>query len=525
MSDSSGLKSMREPNTSGWPRQFILRLFKGAVMRYKGANCRESQGFMLSRYEPYLQLLLELAPDLHVAGGAVKDRLLDRPVSDVDIVMAPWREGVAAGFAERVGATRFAFRENEPDRSTERVLVQAADGELRFDFTRQRGSSIEGDLAERDFTVTAMALPLGAFIGGDFSRLVDPLGGQSDLRDRVIRAVCDESFRRDPLRLLRAFRLAAEPGFTIEEATLERIRRDSGLLAGVSGERVRDEIFRILEFNPCHPFIEAMDRADLLEGVFPGLSAMKGIEQGGYHHLDVWSHTLLCLKELEALFSNPREEFGDAAAGFEGYLAGGFVRGRSRASLMKLATLLHDAGKPGRAIRGPDGDTHFHGHAAAGGPVVDAVAERLRLATAERDYIGLLVSSHMHLVHLTAQPSRTKRSVLGFFRRYGEDYRALLLLFAADTRATAGPKMTAGRVRNIREAVAEMLRVFENELQPRLKEPPLLTGRDLIGRFGLAEGPLIGEILGEVEDARLEGRLRDREAALEYAAGLLKDRG
>jgi poly(A) polymerase len=480
---------------------------------------------MLSRYQPYLQLLLEMTPDLHVAGGAVKDRLLDGPVSDVDIVIPPGQEGIAAQFAGRAGATRVAFREDEPDRSTERVLVKEADGELRFDFTRQRGPSIEEDLAERDFTVTAMALPLGAYIERDFSRLVDPLGGRSDLRDRVIRAVSDESFRRDPLRLLRAFRMAAEPSFTIEEATLERIRRDRALLAGVSGERVRDEIFRILEVNPCHPFIEAMDRVDLLEGVFPGLSAMKGVEQGGYHHLDVWSHTLLCLRELEALFTNPREDFGDAAAGFEGYMTGGFVRGRSRASLMKLATLLHDAGKPGRATRGPEGDTHFHGHAAAGGPAVDAVADRLRLATAERDYIGLLVSSHMHLVHLTAQPSRTTRSVLGFFRRYGEDYRALLLLFAADTRATAGPKMTAGRVRHIREAVAEMLRIFETELQPRLKEPPLVSGRDLMERFGLREGPLIGEILGQVEDARLEGRLHDREAALEYASVLLKDGG
>jgi hypothetical protein len=85
--------------------------------------------------------------------------------------------------------------------------------------------------------------------------------------------------------------------------------------------------------------------------------------------------------------------------------------------------------------------------------------------------------------------------------------------------------MTAGRVRHIREAVAEMLRIFETELQPRLKEPPLVSGRDLMERFGLREGPLIGEILGQVEDARLEGRLHDREAALEYASVLLKDGG
>jgi len=480
---------------------------------------------MVLRYQPFLQTLCELSPGLHVAGGAVKDRLLGMPVADVDNRDPARRGGIAARFAEWTGAARVAFRQDEPERSTERVLVQAADGLLCFDFTRQRGSSIEEDLADRDFTVTAMALPLDAFVGEDFSRLVDPLGGRPDLRDRMIRAVSDGSFRRDPLRLLRAFRLAAELGFTIEPSTLERVRRDRALLAGSAGERVRDEVFRILETTPCHPVIEAMDRIGLLEAVFPGLSAMKGIEQGGYHDLDVWSHTLLCLRELEGIITEPREEFGDAAADFAVYLAGGFVRGRSRSALVKLATLLHDAGKPGQATRGAGGETRFHGHAVAGGPVVDAVAERLRLAAAERDYLGLLVSSHMHLVHLTAQPSRTKKSVLGFFRRYGEDYRALLLLFAADTRATTGPKMTPEKTRQIRTAVAEMLRVFERELKPRLREPPLVSGRDLMERFGLGEGPLIGEVLRDVEEARLEGRLRDREAALQYAAGLLKDRG
>ena len=298
-----------------------------------------------------------------------------------------------------------------------------------------------------------MALPLDAFVSGDLSRLVDPFGGRAAIRDKEIRALSDESFRQDPLRLLRAFRLAAELGFTIDGKTHAQIERDSALLGSVSGERVRDEIFRILEVSPCHPFIEAMDRVGILGRVFPEMAAMKGIEQDGYHALDVWSHTMLCLKELESLLENPREEFGDAAADFRDYLADAFVRGRSRAALLKLAILLHDAGKPDKVSRDVEGQTHFYGHAAAGEAIAEAVAERLRLAKAERDYLKLLVVNHMHLVHLTAETSRTRRSVLHFFRKYGEDYRALLLLFAADTRATAGPKMTPERVRLIRDAV------------------------------------------------------------------------
>jgi poly(A) polymerase len=480
---------------------------------------------MLARYKPFLQDLLLLSPGLHVAGGAVKDCLLGHPLSDVDIVFPPEAADVAACFAVRTGATRIALRQDEPDKMMERVVVRQGDESLLFDFTACRGPSIESDLAGRDFTLTAMALPLDAFVSGDISRLVDPFGGRGAIHDKEIRALSDESFRQDPLRLLRTFRLAAELGFTIQGETLEKVRRDGALLGTVSGERVRDEIFRILEVSPCHPCIEAMDGVGLLGQVFPEMAAMKDVEQDGYHALDAWSHTMLCLKELESLLANPGEEFGDAGADFRDYLTDALVRGRSRAALLKLAALLHDAGKPDRVSRDVEGQTHFYGHAAAGEAIAEAVAERLRLAKAERDYLNLLVVNHMHLVHLTAGTSRTRRSVLHFFRKYGEDYRALLLLFAADTRATAGPKMTSERVRLIRDAVTEMLRLYEEDLRPRLQAPPLLTGRDLIDRFGLKPGALIGEILRKVEDARLEGLVLDRDSALEVAAGLLKDRG
>ncbi len=494
-------------------------------MRYKMAKHRGSFGFMLSRYKPFLQVLLDLVPGLHVAGGAVKDCLMGLPISDVDVVFPPGAEGIAARFAVMTGATRIALRENEPDKMMERVVVREGDAALLFDFTACRGPSIEDDLAGRDFTVTAMALPLSAFINGDFSGIIDPFGGRGAVRDKEIRALSDETFRQDPLRLLRAFRLAAELGFTIRGETLEMVSRDGALLGTVSGERVRDEIFRILEVSPCHPSIEAMDRVGLLGQVFPEIAAMKGIEQNGYHALDVWSHTLLCLKELESLLENPLEEFGDAGADFRDYLTDAFVRGRSRAALLKLATLLHDAGKPDKVSRDVEGQTHFYGHAAAGEAIAEAVAERLRLARSERDYLNLIVVNHMHLVHLTAETSRTRRSVLHFFRKYGEDYRALLLLFAADTRSTAGPKMTPERVRLIRDAVTEMLRLYEEDLRPRLQAPPLLTGGDLIDRFGLEPGPLIGEILRKVEDARLEGLVLDRDSALEYIAAILKKDG
>jgi poly(A) polymerase len=480
---------------------------------------------MLSSYRPYLHVLLELEPGLHAAGGAVKDCLLGRSISDVDIVFPPEATGIASRFAERTGATRIALREGEPDKMTERVVVRAGEKTLVFDFTAIRGRGIEGDLAGRDFTLTAMALPLDAFTNGDLSRLIDPFGGRAAIRDKEIRVLSDESFRQDPLRILRAFRLAAELGFAIEGETLSKAARDRALLSLVSGERVRDEIFRILEVNPGHPFIESMDRRGILEVVFPEIAAMKGVEQGGYHALDVWSHSLRALGEAERILDRPDAAFGPFSTGFSAYLASGFVNGRSRSSLVKLAVLFHDSGKPRKASRDGEGQTHFYGHAAEGGLIVKGLAERLRLARAESEFLAGLVVHHMHLIHLTAQASRSKRSVLRFFRKSGEDYRAQFILFLADTTATIGPRMTAERMRQICAAMNEMLALYEGEIGPRLQMPPLISGLDLMERFGLEAGPVIGELLDQVEEARLEGRLEGREEALEYAAGLLKERG
>jgi len=476
---------------------------------------------MLSSYRPYLHVLLELEPGLHVAGGAVKDCLLGRSVSDVDIVFPPEATGVASRFAERTGATRIALREGEPDKMTERVVVRAGDKTLVFDFTALRGRCIEGDLAGRDFTLTAMALPLDAFTTGDLSRLIDPFGGRAAIGDKVIRALSDESFRQDPLRILRAFRLAAELGFSIEGETLAKAARDRAFLPSVSGERIRDEIFRILGVNPCHPSIESLDRQGILEMVFPEILAMRGVEQGGYHALDVWSHSLRALGEAELILDRTDEAFMPST-GFAAYLSSGFVNGRSRSSLIKLAVLFHDSGKPGTASRDGEGQAHFYGHAGEGGHIVRNLSERLRLARAETDLLAGLVMQHMNLVHLTAQASRSKRSVLRFFRKSGEDYRALFILFLADTKATIGPRMTAERMRQIRAAMSEMLALYEEEIRPRLQMPPLISGRDLMERFGLEGGPVIGELLDRVEEARLEGHLNDREAALEFAGAVLK---
>jgi tRNA nucleotidyltransferase/poly(A) polymerase len=445
-------------------------------------------------------------PPLFMVGGAVRDYLLGRPYKDLDLICpAPEVLARRLGRIHRAAVVPFL---KKVDAFCLRVVFRA-DPEDFLDLSPITGGTVEGDLARRDVTVNAMALPV--LPGNGFGPLIDPLGGRRDLAARVIRACGPDAFRDDPVRILRAVRIAAQLGFVVEPATLDLARKGAAALAAVAVERIVKELFDLLAQPASARHIRTLDDLGALEAFLPEIRPLKGCGQNAYHHLDVWGHSLAALEQLEALLADPVAHFGAAADAVLELLAA-----RRRLPVLKLACLLHDLGKPAcRREVVDEKRVHFHGHADSGAALAEASARRLKLPARDRERLVLLVARHMQAGDWS-KPGVRPGTLIKWSRRLGDDTVLLILLSMADTLAKRGPAADPGERRRRLQWGRETLEAYFDTVVPALGAAPLITGDDLLA-LGLAPGPRIGEILARVTAARDAGQVTTRREALEMA--------
>jgi tRNA nucleotidyltransferase/poly(A) polymerase len=466
------------------------------------------------RIEETLQRWLEPLgrdlPLLYLVGGAVRDRLLGRASKDIDLMCAePEAFARRLGDRHRAAVVPFAGKTEAP---CFRVVSRMEKGDF-IDVVGIQGGSVESDLARRDFTFNALAMCVAP--PGRLSEPIDPFGGFEDLIARRVRATGPGVFAADPLRIVRAARFAAELGFEIDAGTFDLMRAAAAGLAATPGERIKGELWLVLQ-HPCGSrYVRILDGAGALEVLFPEIGPMKGCSQGDHHHLNVWAHSLAALEALEGILNQAHTQFGAAAPALQENLARD-----NRLPILKLALLLHDAGKPeSRAVDPAGGRVTFLGHAGLSRAAAERAAERLKLASREREILETLVGSHMSAIDL-GRPGVTQATLLRWFRRLGEEMPLLVLLSMADVAATRGPASPeAEREHHLRWG-RETVGLFFGPLRQRLAEPALIDGNDLIA-MGLTPGPELGRILRKVREAQDERKVTNREEALELGRRLM----
>ncbi len=251
------------------------------------------------KLSPFLETIRQAMPadqEIYLVGGAVRDALLGRISHDLDFALPDGAIRQARRIADQLKADFYVL---DDERDTGRVILIQPDG-LRdiMDFAAYRGADLEADLRARDFSINALALDVHT------QSLFDPLGGAADLRAKRIRACSPGAFKDDPVRILRAIRQAAAFGFQIDRATRKRIKAAVRLLEKPSPERLRDELFKILEGRQPATAIRALDMLGALPHLLPELAVLKGVEQPAPHQYDVWEHTLSALGYLEATLAD-----------------------------------------------------------------------------------------------------------------------------------------------------------------------------------------------------------------------------
>ncbi|GBD23952.1 CCA-adding enzyme [bacterium HR29] len=454
---------------------------------FRGALCHT--GLVSVSRADLLEAFRRRGRQLWVVGGAIRDRLLGIAGSDADYATDALPDEVEA-IARELGAPVTTVGKKY---GTIGILVDGRWTEIttfrgesytagsRWPDVRF-GTSIEEDLARRDFTVNAIAE--NAFTGEQ----IDLFGGAEDVAARIIRAVGDPAtrFREDPLRILRGIRFASQLGFTIEPRTLEGMRATAHLIETLSQERVTAELDRMLQGREPARGLEYLRETGALRYALPELEPMVGCEQNRFHKFDVWGHTVATVDAIDV--------------------------GEER-RLRRWAALLHDLGKPAVRHPKPNGEWGFYRHEVVGAELAAALLDRLRFGRREAESVVLLVRRHMD----RPDPDDPK-AVRRFMARLRGHWRDLLALKRADNAShTYDDREYHDRL----EAACERVEREEAELL-RARSP--LSGDELMAIFGRPPGPWIARVKERLSSLVLDGELApgDKEAAARIARELLE---
>jgi len=425
----------------------------------------------------------------YLVGGAVRDMLLGRRVSDFDIATDALPQEVQRRFHRVIptgikhGTVTVLFRGNRFEVTTFRIDQEYRDGR-RPDgvvFT----PSIEEDLKRRDFTINAIAYDLAE------ERVLDPHAGRRDLKAGIIRAIGDplERFLEDGLRPLRACRFAAQFDFHIEERTFASIPAALDTVRKVSAERIRDELQRLLEAPRPSVGFRLMRDCGLLEVLIPELAACTGVEQRELHCFDVFEHLLATC---------------DAAP---------------RQSLpVRLAALLHDIGKPPALEREAGGGLRFHGHESLSAEITERIMRRLRFSNSEVIRTAHLVRHHM----FNYDESWSDAAVRRFLARVGPEHVAdLLALRRADQVGRCNDDSPSANLVALQKHIERILAADQALGLADLA----VDGRELMKALGLTPGPVVGTLLEALLETVLDDpEQNDRSTLLEIARRLYAQR-
>ena len=422
--------------------------------------------------------------EVYVVGGFVRDEILGSGAGkDIDFVVL----GSGLEFAKNLDkelkgqGSLIEF----PDFDTARYVLSDFEVEFagarceKYDAKSRKpkvtSATLAQDLSRRDFTVNAMARPVGR--GGKLGKVVDPFGGRIDLKAKILRTPLapEETFFDDPLRMLRAARFAAQLNFSIDSQTLEAMKTNAGRLEIISAERIKEELLKLLASSQPSVGLWLLYGTTLLDQFLPEVSQLAGVEEiKGYKHKDNLSHTFAVVDNIASV---------------------------SDKVILRFAGLMHDIAKPQtkKFVRGRGWTFDMHEH--LGKKMVYDITTRLRFSKIEGKYIGKLVRWHLQPIALMDEgitDSPVRRLVVNL----GEDLTDLLILCRSDI-TTGNQNKKARRLRNYDKLEKKIATVIEKDKLRAFQSP--VRGAEIMTVCGLKPGPTVGRLKEEIERAILDG--------------------
>lgn len=412
--------------------------------------------------------------EIYIVGGAVRDILMDKNVADWDFTTNAAPEEILKIFPEGFYDNQFGTVGIAHESSSRPYEITTFRKEFGYSDKRRPdkvewGKTLEEDLARRDFTINAMALrlplgKLGVAQGKPSYELIDPYDGQEDLRKKIIRAVGDpvKRFSEDALRMMRAVRIAAELGFTIEEETFEAIKLHAGSIKHIAAERVRDELFKTLKSDYPYEGMVILRNSGLMSQILPELEEAFGVEQKSperHHIYDVGTHSFFSLKFCP-----------------------------SKDPLVRFAALIHDVGKPKTQKITDDKVITFYNHEIVGAHITKKITERLRFSKKDQERLFVLVRYHQ----FTVDERQTDSAIRRFIKNVGKENVQDMLDLRIGDRLGGGAKETSWRFEKFKKRLKEV------QKQPFSIKDLKVKGNDVMKILSIKPGPKVGEVLNKL---------------------------
>jgi len=414
-------------------------------------------------------------PEVYLAGGYIRDWLLGQESHDVDFAVAQDSLALARGLADHLGGY---FVPLDRRRGIARVVCYEGEEIIYVDLTLLQGQTLGQDLMRRDFTVNAIALRLGE----EEPRLIDPHNGQEDLRRRLIRGVTPYIFADDPLRLLRAVRLAAELEFAIESQTEALLRRDAPLIDLSAAERVRYELVKVLRTPQAPRWTRFLVDTSLLVSIVPQLEPHMGPAMAAFEGV----HQLITALKGEKLGLLSLQALAPFREDLLKHLSQPTNEQRFREDVLRMVALLSSL--PPEEVREALLELRFSGYEAR---------------------CGRNIVVHRRKLHQLRGLEISRRIIYRFFHEAGDaGIEALLLALAQE-----GEGQRRGQ---LGEGAAGLLGAYFHRYQEVIAPPPLLDGHTVMSELGMEPGPKVGELLAALREAQAAGEVDTPQDALAF---------